>query len=241
MASCANATAGTDECKEDCKKECCTKNENVSEKEGCAKDCKKECCKHKEADELGQLNIGDENPSLSVEMKNITGDNVTLSGLAKENGLVVVFSCNTCPFVVGRANGESQGWENRYNDEKANAEANGLGFVLVNSNEAKRDGVDAFDKMVEHAKEANYDNMNYVVDENHLVADAFGARTTPHVYVFNKENKLVYKGAIDDNVDSKEEVKEKYLQTAIAQLVAGEEITPAETRNIGCSIKRVKK
>jgi len=73
------------------------------------------------------------------------------------------------------------------------------------------------------------------------VADAFGARTTPHVFLFNKELKLAYKGAIDDNVGSAAAVKEKWLHNAIDKLSSGGAIEPAVTRNVGCSIKRIAK
>lgn len=238
----------TKECSEkghkDCKKDCdksCKKGEEKHEK--CGEDCKKECCagKKKEGDkeEMGQLEIGTVNPSLDVKMKDISGTEYTLTELAKENGLLVIFSCNTCPFVVGRPDGSSQGWENRYNDVQKWADDYKIGFVLVNSNEAKRGDVDSFEEMKKHAADKGYKNIKYVVDANHVVADAYGARTTPHVYLFDKENKLVYRGAIDDNVDKKEEVKEQYLANAMKNLAEGAEITTNVTKNMGCSIKRV--
>jgi hypothetical protein len=76
------------------------------------------------------------------------------------------------------------------------------------------------------------------LDENNTVADAFGARTTPHVFLFNKKMELVYKGAIDDNVDDAEAVTTPYLQNAIVATVAGKTPEPATTKNLGCSIKR---
>ena len=82
--------------------------------------------------------------------------------------------------------------------------------------------------------------MKYVVDENHVLADALGALTTPHVYLFDEDMKLVYKGAIDDNVNDASEVKEHYLQDAIKNLMSGKTIDPNSTRQLGCSIKRVK-
>jgi len=78
-----------------------------------------------------------------------------------------------------------------------------------------------------------------LLDKGHAVADAFGARTTPHVFLFDKDMKLVYKGAIDDNVESASKVQVPYVRNAITNLAAGKPIDPATTRNIGCSIKRV--
>lgn len=234
-------------CPKDCDKPCCNKEEAKHEK--CSPDCKKECCKGKE--DISQLEIGAMNPSLEVSMKDISGTDYTLKNLAKENGLLVVFSCNTCPFVVGDKdkksktdiyNGNySEGWENRYNDIQKWADQYKIGFVLVNSNEAKREGDDSMDEMKKHAKAKEYKNIKYVVDQHHIVADAFGAKTTPHVFLFNKESKLVYRGAIDDNVHKKEEVKEQWLANAMKNLAEGKEINLAETKNEGCSIKRVAK
>ena len=73
-----------------------------------------------------------------------------------------------------------------------------------------------------------------------MVADAFGARTTPHIFLFGADNALEYKGAIDDNVDKADSVKEPWLRDALKAMNAGKKIDPNDTRNIGCSIKRVK-
>ena len=71
-----------------------------------------------------------------------------------------------------------------------------------------------------------------------MVADAFGATKTPDVFLFDMNMNLVYKGAMDDNMKDREAVKEPYLKNALKAMVAGEVINPAETKAIGCSIKR---
>jgi hypothetical protein len=111
-------------------------------------------------------------------------------------------------------------------------------MVLVNSNEAKREAGDSFEDMRTHYKEHNY-NSHYVLDQNSVLADAFGARTTPHVFLFDKNNKLVYKGAIDDNVDDPKAVTKTWLKDALKAMSSGKAIDPPTTRNLGCSIKRV--
>lgn len=176
------------------------------------------------------LSIGDKAPKVDVKMKDISGKSVSLEDVAKDNGLLVVFSCNTCPFVIK--------WEDRYPGLGDLCEKNNIGMVLVNSNEAKRDNADSFDNMVAHADEKGY-NCMYVVDEKSEVANSFGAKTTPHVFLFNNKMKLVYKGAIDDNLEDASAVKEKYLESAIGKMVNGEKIDPTKTKAIGCSIKRV--
>ena len=226
---------GDKKCKKDCKKACCTKGD---EKKGCEKDCKKECCANKVAT---NMEIGTMNPSLDTKLKDISGEEFHLENLGKKNGTLLIFSCNTCPFVVGRANGETEGWQNRYNDIQALADANEIGFALINSNEAKRNGDDSFDEMVKHAADNEYANIKYLVDTKSEVANEFNAKTTPHVYLFNSDHKLVYTGAIDDNVDKKSEVKEHWLNDAMNNLAKGTTIEPAVTKNLGCSIKRVKK
>ena len=79
----------------------------------------------------------------------------------------------------------------------------------------------------------------YVVDEESKLANAFGARTTPHVFLFNADLELIYTGAIDDNVDSSEEVENHYLIDAIERHSAGKRIRKNTTAPLGCSIKRV--
>ena len=182
------------------------------------------------------LKIGQKAPMPDLNMKDVSGGEFSLESLKKGNGLLVIFSCNTCPFVVG--NFMNEGWEGRYNEVFDQSEANNIGMVLINSNEAKRSGADSYEKMVLHSKKMNY-RSSYTLDEGHKLADAFGAKTTPHVFLFDKDLNLVYKGSIDDSVKSKEKVKEHYLKNAMNNLAGGKEIKPNETKNIGCSIKRI--
>ena len=182
------------------------------------------------------LEIGSKAPLADQKMMDVSGNELSLDDIKKENGLLVVFSCNTCPFVVG---GKGEGWEGRYNDIYDICQKQEIGMVLVNSNEAKRDGDDSLEEMKAHAKEEGYKSY-YVVDQKSALADAFGARTTPHIYMFNNKMELAYKGAIDDNVDSSVKVKEPWLNNAISNLAEGKKIDPNSTKNLGCSIKRVK-
>ena len=186
-----------------------------------------------------ELAIGSKAPLADVLMMNVNGTQMSLNTAAGPNGLLVVFSCNTCPFVVG--NGEkSDGWEGRYNETGRFAKENGVAMVLVNSNEAKRDNHDSMDAMKAHAKDSNY-GMPYLLDANHQLADAFGALKTPHVYLFDGDMNLVYRGSIDDNVSDAEAVSARYVQDAITAVANGKPVSVAETKAIGCSIKRVSK
>lgn len=182
------------------------------------------------------LEIGSDLPLPDKTMLNIDDKEYSFNDLKKENGLLVIFSCNTCPFVIGNGT-KSEGWENRYPELGEISKDLNIGMVLINSNAAKRDDGDSFTDMQNHYKKKGY-NSFYVLDVNSEMADAFGALTTPHVYLFDKNMKLVYRGAIDDNVKKRSEVKEFYLQDALNKMVAGDPIDPQTTRQLGCSIKR---
>ena len=179
-----------------------------------------------------QLEIGDKAPNTSLELKGVDGVSSSLDKAKMEGGLCVIFSCNTCPYVVA--------WEDRYNELHKTCTDNNVGLIVVNSNEAKRDGADSMEEMIAHAKEIGYSDFAYVVDENHVLADAFGATKTPDVFLFNGDMELVYKGAIDDNMKEKDNVTEAYLKNAINAMVSGKKIDPNSTKAIGCSIKRIK-
>ena len=182
------------------------------------------------------IEIGTKAPLTEYIMKDVSEKEYSLIDLNQENGILIIFSCNTCPFVVGSK--DNEGWENRYNDLYETCKKNNIGMALVNSNEAKRKGDDSFEQMKNHSFENKY-KATYLIDKNHKLADAFGASTTPHVFLFNHSLELVYKGAIDDNVSSKKEVKSKWANNAITSLGKGEKINTPTTRNSGCSIKRI--
>lgn len=181
------------------------------------------------------LKIGKKMPLSNRVMSDVDDENYALHDLFEKNGLVVVFSCNTCPFVVGNNNFE--GWEKQYNELHQVAIDNNLGFVLVNSNEAKRDGDDSKAEMKKHHIDQGY-SMKYLVDENSEIANAFGAKTTPHVFVFDSEAKLYYRGAIDNSVESNATENRPYLIEAIEGIAKNLELEDATTPPRGCSIKR---
>ena len=185
---------------------------------------------------INSLKIGKKAPMTNYEMKNVSGEDYSLETLAYENGILVVFSCNTCPFVVG--NNDMDGWEGRYNEIHDLCKKNKIGMVLVNSNEAKRTGADSFTEMQKHSQDKKYDAA-YLMDVNSKLANAFGASTTPHVFLLDSDFKLIYKGAIDNNVKTKSSVTENWVKDAIISNGKNEPILLPETRNSGCSIKRL--
>ena len=175
-----------------------------------------------------ELSIGNEILGVDYILKNIDGKDTSLDKLKKSNGILVVFSCNTCPWVIR--------WQDRYNILSAFSRKNDIGFVAVNSNARLHESVDSMDEMIYHAITNEY-GFPYVLDKDAKLAKAFGAMKTPHVYLFNSDNKLVYTGAIDDNAKSAKKVKNNYLMDAIRALGTNKKIKISETKALGCSIK----
>lgn len=192
--------------------------------------------KHKHAGS-DDLKIGKKAPLTNLEMPNTDNTMHSLEKLNQKNGLLVVFSCNTCPFVVGNEN--FPGWERQYNDLHQKAAAAGIGMTLINSNEGKRADEDAFEAMQKHAKDKQY-TMPYLLDKNAALADAFGARTTPHVFLLDKDMNLIYMGSIDNTWDPNRKEDIPYLANAIANVSAGQNVKENTSSPKGCSIKRVK-
>ena len=175
------------------------------------------------------LPIGSAMPKADVKLKDISGKEVAIKEVKKENGVLVMFSCNTCPYVIKN--------QQRTVDIAAFAEKNNVGVIILNSNEGQRDDADSYEAMKAYAKEQGY-KWHYVIDKNHELADAFGANRTPESFLFNKELKLVYHGAIDDNPSDADNVKRHHLKEAINEMIAGKEISHKESRSVGCTIKR---
>ena len=177
------------------------------------------------------LKIGETSPAFAELTTNLDGKDAVLREYLQPNGIMVVFSCNTCPFVLA--------WEDRYEGLASYCKANNIGFVLLNSNQAKRDNDDSFQAMKAHAAEKGY-SFPYLIDHNSTIANAFGAKVTPQVYLFNNEMQLVYRGAIDDNHKDASKVSSTYALNALRSYVAGTTPNPETTEALGCSIKRVK-
>jgi thioredoxin-related protein len=179
---------------------------------------------------FSELPIGSEMPKADVKMKDISGKEVTLKDAVKKNGLLVMFTCNTCPYVIKN--------QERTKEICKYASDNNIGVVLINSNEGQRSDDDSFDAMKAYAKHQDY-KWYYTVDTKSELADAFGAKRTPEVFLFNKENKLVYHGAIDDNPSDAGSVSRKHLKEAISEVLNGKDVTVKTSKSVGCGIKRL--
>ena len=178
-----------------------------------------------------ELDLGSILPLGDIKMADISGKDVSLNDAKGKNGLLVIFSCNACPWVIA--------WEDRYVELADTYKDKGVGIVAINSNETKFENVDSMEEMQEHAQENGY-NFYYTMDKKSNLARAFGATRTPHIYLFDKKDKLVYRGAIDDNARKPDKVENTYLADAIDNMLAGSAIDPAATKALGCAIKFAK-
>lgn len=178
---------------------------------------------------IEELGLNKPMPEANYKMKDVSNKEVSLNDAKTNKGLLVIFSCNTCPYVKLS--------ETRIKEYSDFCLVNGIGCVLVNSNEAQRNEEDSFDEMVKYYNSQNL-KCFYTVDANSKLANAFGATRTPQCFLFN-DKELVYKGAIDDNVKDPSAVKAPYLKDALIALSKGTTPSIQETKSIGCTIKRV--
>ena len=134
------------------------------------------------------LEIGQ--PAPDFNLPGVDGKNYSLASFKPAKVLVVVFSCNHCPAVIGS--------EDRMVAMYAKYAPKGVAMVAINSNETDNHPDDSFEKMVVRAKQKGF-RFAYVRDEDQSAARAYGALRTPHFYVFDAERKLRYTGRMDDN------------------------------------------
>lgn len=177
----------------------------------------------------GVLQIGTAMPKAEVKMKDISGNEVSLKDAAGANGTLVMFSCNTCPYVIKN--------QDRTKNILSYATKQNVGVAILNSNEGFRSKEDSYVAMKTYAQNQGY-KWYYTIDKNHEIADAFGATRTPEIFLFDKSGILVYRGAIDDSPADASSVKREHLKTAIDEMTAGKEVTVKTSRSLGCAIKR---
>lgn len=180
---------------------------------------------------IENLPIGSSLPMASAKMKTTAGNQTSIQEQVLANGVLVMFSCNTCPYVIKN--------QQRTIAAIAAAKHNNVGTIIINSNAGLRDSEDSYKAMQAYAKAQSYPCV-YAVDENNTIADAFGATRTPECFLFDKNLKLVYHGAIDDNPTNASAVKRQHLLVALTELNEKKPITVAESRSVGCGIKRAK-
>jgi peroxiredoxin len=176
--------------------------------------------------ETFRLRPGDAAPPFSLP--GTDGRTWTLADFEDRRLLLVTFWCNHCPYV--------QAWEGRMVDLGRRYGPRGVGFVLINANDAAAYPTDGFEAMVARAKAKQYP-FPYLRDDSQEVAHAYGALVTPHPMLFDRDRRLLYQGRIDDSHDHPERVRERYLERALDQALEGEAVRPPELPVVGCTVK----
>lgn len=174
--------------------------------------------------------VGDQ--ARDFTLKNIDGKMVSLSDYADNQGVIVVFTCNHCPYA--------KAYEQRIIALDKTFANQGFPVVAINPNDPNRVPEDSYENMQERAREKGY-SFPYLIDQTQEIARTYGATKTPHVYLLNNKGNgtftVAYIGAIDDSPMDAEAVEKTYLEDAIAALKAGQSPSPSETKAIGCTIK----
>ncbi|CAM3903425.1 thioredoxin family protein [Flavobacterium cucumis] len=170
--------------------------------------------------------VGDK--ATDFKLKSVDNKMYSMADYKDAKGFIVVFTCNHCPFAVK--------YEDRIIDLAKKYKSKGYVLLAINPNDPAAQPEDSFELMQKRAKEKKF-TFPYLFDEGQKIYPQYGATKTPHVFLLDKNLVVKYIGAIDDNVEDASQVKEKYLENAIAALEKGQEPTPSTTKAIGCTIK----
>ena len=171
------------------------------------------------------IELGSEAPFF--ELPGVVGYDHSLDEYGDATLLVLVQSCNHCPYVLA--------WEDRLMAIARDYAHQGVRVVAVNSNDVSRYPEDSFEQMKARAEKRGFP-FDYLFDEDQSIARALGAERTPEVFLFDGERRLRYHGAIDDSRDENA-VARSYLREAIDALLAGDEPPVVETESVGCTVK----
>ncbi len=169
--------------------------------------------------------LGTEAPQF--DLPGVDGQSHSLDTYGDAEALVLVQSCNHCPYV--------QAWEGRLSAIARDYAGRGVRVVAVNSNDAQNYPEDSFEEMQKRAAARGF-AFDYLYDEPQAVARELGAERTPEVFVYDGDRKLVYHGAIDDSRDEAG-VTQQYLRDALDALLAGQDAPLRETPAVGCTVK----
>jgi peroxiredoxin len=171
------------------------------------------------------LVIGNEAPAF--DLPGIDGRNHSLADYAEVPLLALVQSCNHCPYV--------QAWEGRMIELQREYGDRGFRLVAINSNDTTTHPGDSFEAMQERAAAEGF-NFDYLRDDSQEIARALGSERTPEVFLFDRDRRLVYHGAIDDSRDP-DTVAESYFRDAIESVLDGREPIVPDTPAVGCTVK----
>lgn len=176
---------------------------------------------------VGSVGLPLGSPAVDFQLKGVDGKTQSLKSFADKKALVIMFTCNHCPYV--------KDYETRMVQLQTEFLPKGATLVAINSNDTTNYPEDSFENMVKRSKDRNF-NFPYLRDETQEIARKYGAICTPHVFAFDQQRTLQYKGRIDDNRNVAE-VKTHDLRNAVDALLAGRKPSVQETRPFGCSIK----
>jgi len=174
-------------------------------------------------------NVGDK--AADFKLKDVDGKLVSLSDYNNAKGIVVIFTCNHCPYA--------QAYQDRIIKIDKKYKSLGYPVIAINPNDPQIVPDDSYDAMKVRAKEKGF-TFPYLFDETQTVYREYGAKHTPHVFLLEKKGNeyyVRYIGAIDDNYEDETKVTQTYLANAIDALLAGKTPEPSMTKAIGCSIK----
>lgn len=174
---------------------------------------------------MAHLKLGDK--AIDLTLIGVDDKTHSLSDYANKL-LVVIFSCNHCPYV--------RAWEDRLVKIQLDYANRGVQLITINSNDASKYPDDDFPGMKERARLKNF-NFPYLHDMEQKVAKSYGAQRTPEVFLFDVQKILRYHGTIDDNYDDPRAVKIHYLRNALDALLQGKKVSLGETEPVGCTIK----
>jgi len=166
-------------------------------------------------------------PAPNFDLPGVDNKRYSLVSFANKPVLVVIFSCNHCPYV--------KDYETRMVSIQRDYAAKGVQLVAINSNDDKAYPEDGFREMVKRANERGF-NFPYLRDETQSVVEAYGGVCTPHVFAFDSKRLLRYRGRIDDSRDPSK-VSHPDLRNALDDMVAGRSVRVPDTKPFGCSIK----
>ena len=172
------------------------------------------------------MKLGDK--AVDFSLKGIDGKNYSLSSFSEAKALVVIFSCNHCPYV--------KAYEDRMIEIQRDYQNKKIQLIAINSNDSFGYPEDSFEEMVKRAQEKRF-NFPYLHDREQITARAYQATHTPHLFVFDSGRRLAYTGKIDDNWENPSLVQKRYLKDALDDLLADKPVRLPETHAIGCTIK----
>ena len=176
---------------------------------------------------LGSVGLSLGSPAVDFELKGVDGRKHSLKTFADKKALVVVFSCNHCPYV--------QAYEDRMIQIQKDYAGKNVTLVAINSNDETGYPEDSYPNMIKRAKDRGF-NFPYLRDETQEIAKRYGAICTPHIFAFDEHRHLQYKGRIDDNRNP-DLVKTRDLRDALDAILAHRKPAVQETRPFGCSVK----